>query len=70
MEKEKLEKALLEHKNLRDLAFIDRFCHKSEFIGNDGKPVHLCRPVDVNEVMSFLYEFDADLLDKIQHGTA
>lgn len=50
---------------LRDQAFLVRFCEQGALIGEDGKTIHgVCKPVLANDVLTFMHEFDALILDE------
>lgn len=64
-------KRILEHIKTRDAAFIERFCQQGTFMAEDSHITpYVCRPVDANELMTFLHSFDEELLAILkEHGT-
>lgn len=43
----------------RDQDFLDRFCQKGVYIDKLGKEVRVCQPIDANDILNFLHEWDA-----------
>ncbi len=52
----------------RDAAFISLFCQQGKFMGEGGQEIlNLCRPVNVDEMLTFMHTWDATLLDIIEN---
>ena len=50
----------------RDTAFIKKFCVQGHFITDDGTETpYVCSMMDATEVLSFMHEWDAVLLESV-----
>lgn len=59
-----MNKQVLEIIKQRDNTLLEKYCLKGNFIGENGSnPMYVCRPVDANEILEFMHQWDAALLD-------
>lgn len=58
---------LLQHNKNRDAAFLEKFCERGEYL-TDGKDrvVFVCKPVDADEVLTFMHRWDAVLVETLK----
>jgi len=50
----------------RDRAFINNFCSNGDFLDDSGNPaLYVCRPINVDDVLKFMHEWDTVLLKNI-----
>lgn len=50
----------------RDEAFINQFCQAGAFMDEHGKTVvGVCRPVGANEVLTFMHQHDALMVQEL-----
>ena len=57
-----MKNTLLELIKRRDELFLEKFCHKGDFMSNEGRLVYVCKPIDPNEVLNFMHGFDEGIL--------
>lgn len=62
-----MERKVLNLVQQRDKDFIARFCQQGSYMDADGKNiVGVCKPVDANEMLTFMHQYDEMLLTEIK----
>ena len=62
-----LEQILLEHTRMRNEAFLDHFCDKAAYVDAHGNNVvGVCRTISASEVLNFMSNQDAILLEELK----
>ncbi len=53
----------------RDQALLDKYCSRGEHMTDNGaKTMYVCRPVDANEILEFMHQWDSALIEILCNG--